>query len=111
MKNKFDEILREREKIWLDSFDLETDRLHSVWNKLENLIIKNMTETISFLRNECNEDEFRWMSEVFENVVKSTQNHEFVNCIEYLENKFSDLCHMEPSVQENIEYAKKALNN
>lgn len=51
------------------------------WTEQANLLSSDIGNTISFILNDITDDQFIWMSEVFEDVAERSQSHEFVEAI------------------------------
>lgn len=66
--------------------------IEQCWDEEIEILSRNINETITFLENECNADEFSWLSEVFEQVAKKTQSHSFINCLYGVAKKYPDEC-------------------
>ena len=49
-----------------------------------------MSETVHYLENDCLADEFVWISEVFDEVAKRTQSHEFISALRKLAVKYPE---------------------
>lgn len=77
MKEKFEQLISKRLSLEInDDFALE-----EIWEEEVLIITKNMEETIYYILNDCSDEYFYWMSEVFEDVVHATQNPDFINAI------------------------------
>lgn len=55
------------------------------------LFTRNISETIKFLRTKCTAEQFGWMSEIFNEVVDTTQSREFVDALFELTKKYPDI--------------------
>ena len=55
--------------------------LQECWAQEVSLISDNMEATINFVLTECSIEEFFWLGEVSEDVVKATQSQAFVECL------------------------------
>ena len=51
------------------------------WEKEVDAIVSDLETAMSFIRNECSDEELYWLSEVFDDVMEKTRNPEFLNCI------------------------------
>ena len=41
----------------------------------------NIQESIQFIENECSDEEFYWLAEVFDDIMEKTRSVDFLNCI------------------------------
>lgn len=62
------------------------------WKEEVELLSRDINDTISFLENNCTDEEFSWLSEIFEDVAKRTQSREFVNCLHCIAEKYPNIC-------------------
>ena len=60
------------------------------WAEQIEILSRNIDETIAFFENDCTEDEFAWLSEVIEDVAKTTQSREFVDCLFRVAKKYPE---------------------
>lgn len=51
------------------------------WEKMSAILSKNTSETIRFFNTECTDEEFFWLSEIFEEVAEKTQSKELVQAL------------------------------
>lgn len=51
------------------------------WNEEAALFTKDINKTIDFINNDCSDEEFYYMSEVFEEIAEITKNKEFLKAI------------------------------
>lgn len=102
--SKLKEILSKRK-----SLDLNDDySIYDCWTKEINILSENIQETITFLKNECTDEEFYWLSEIFEDIAYNTQSKEFINCIKNRLNRISDKNLIE-SIKTDIEFAESNI--
>ena len=85
IKDRIIPILKERVEV--DSWDYGIDRCHE---KLVSLFTEDINESISFLDNDCTADQFSWLSEVFDEIARITQSHEFIDALRRLAVKFPE---------------------
>lgn len=83
--------------------------IYDCWTQEINILSKNIQETVAFLENECTDEEFYWLSEIFEDIAYNTQSTEFINCIKNRLNRISDKSLIE-SIQTDIEFAESNIN-
>lgn len=96
--NKIERIIGERKKMHPDD-----PRIMEKWNELTQIFIQNEESTIAYL-NSCSKENIDWISEIFEDVSEQLQSSRFIECIEKLAIKYSDL-----NLEQDILYAKEAL--
>lgn len=80
------------------------------WEKETELLSHNIDATILFLENDCTDEEFVWLSEVFEEVAKVTQSHAFVDCLYRVVAKYPDVCR-EYHIDLVLQCAEGAIEN
>ena len=51
------------------------------WKAAIEIFTKNCNETIKFFQNECTDEEFYWLSEIFEKIAEITQSKELVSAL------------------------------
>jgi hypothetical protein len=112
------------------SLDVNDDYgIEESWKRLTNILTENVYDTICFFSNECTDEEFFWLSEVFSDVSEKVQSKEFVQTLrtrlaqvtrESYDQKSFKSEHMRKwvdydeyvrSVSIDIDYAEGALNN
>ncbi|NLM16537.1 MAG: hypothetical protein GX221_02330 [Candidatus Riflebacteria bacterium] len=111
---KFKEIIKERERISVVSSDNDDFAIDKCWEELTELLSKNIEATIEYIENECDNNEFAWISEVFDFVAKKTQSQEFIDAL----NRYADahpsvhdLCNIRGSIgfaQAEIKFRNQA---
>ena len=97
-QNKVHEIIEERKRLHPDD-----PRIVEIWEELTIVFSKNEENTITFLNN-CNEEYLIWISEIFEDISERLHSIHFLQCIEYLNEKYTKLC-----LGNDIFYAEKAF--
>ena len=102
---KFREVLKKRK---------ETDNeweygLNQCFKEETKILSKDIDSTIEFLKTECTEDEYGWISEVMDYVAKETQSRKFVDCLKELKSKFPKT--WEEDYKECIIYAEGELRD
>ena len=84
--------------------------IQKCWNEETKILSRDMTQTINFIENECDDDTFCWISEVFEDVAEITQSKEFVAAIKRRAEKVVD-AEERRSVQVDVRYAEYAIDD
>lgn len=51
------------------------------WQGETKIMLRNMDETIRFIQNDCSDDLFYWLSEVFDDVTRQSQDRRFLEAI------------------------------
>ncbi len=74
--------------------------------KIVDLFTEDMDATIDFLLHDCTEDQFGWLSEVFDEIVEKSQSHEFVDALNKLAKKYP-----EETKRGNIQYFIDTLDD
>ncbi len=52
------------------------------------LMTKDIRETISFLENDCTEEQFIWLSEVFDEIAEKTKSKDFIDALMRVSKKY-----------------------
>ena len=64
------------------SLDINDDfSLQDCWNSMINILTKNIDETIDFFKTQCSNEEFFWLSEIFEDIAYKSQSKEFITVL------------------------------
>ena len=77
MYNEFHEILARSKR---NDDDIKYDT-RPFWNEEAALFTKDINKTIDFINNDCSDEEFYYMSEVFEEIAEITKSKEFLKAI------------------------------
>ena len=86
LKEEIDDIVSHRIKLHIeDGFGLQ-----KCWDKEIEILSRNMSETIFFIENECSDEIFCWIGEIFDDVVEITQSKEFLEAIKKRASKIID---------------------
>jgi hypothetical protein len=59
----------------------DTYWIEDYWQKAINIFTANILETIDFILNECSDEEFYWLSEIFEEIAEKTQSKVFIKTL------------------------------
>ena len=76
------------ERVGID--DEDTAQVNNCWEEMVQIFSADISNTILFLDNECTEDEFSWLSEVFEQIAERTKSREFIECLRRVAQKYPD---------------------
>lgn len=82
--------------------------LEQCWQKEINILSRNVIQTINFIENECDDETFCWLGEVFEDVTELTQSKEFVCAIKKRAEKIVDT-EQRRNVEVDIRFAENRL--
>ncbi|MDO4176691.1 MAG: hypothetical protein Q4D99_04355 [Bacillota bacterium] len=76
--------------------------------KLLYLLTGNIDESIRFIKEECNADQYGFLASLLPELIKRTNDVRFINCFEELEEKYTNefYCYF---VDKRIEEAKEYL--
>lgn len=72
-------ILTERIRICNELQDNWGDGIEKCWKKEIEILTNNLTETVHYFSTECSDEDFYWISEVFEELISITQYKEFIS--------------------------------
>lgn len=97
---KIESLINERKMLLPDD-----PRIGEIWEELTQIFSQDEKLTIEYLNN-CPESQLEWISEVFEDISENLQSEYFIDTLEKLQNKFTDL-----DLEVDISYAKEALKN
>ena len=64
--------------------------LEKCWSKETEILSRDIKQTITFIENECNDETFCWIGEVFDDVADITQSKEFIAAIKRRAEKVID---------------------
>ena len=91
------------------AFDTEDYiNIQKCWDAETKILSRDMAQTINFIENECDDETFCWIGEVFEDVAEITQSKEFVTVIKRRVEKVVD-AQDRRSVQVDVRYAEDSL--
>ena len=85
---KFREVLKERRRVCEETHDEWEYGVNQCFQEEIKILSKDIDSTIEFLKTECTEDEYGWISEEMDYVAKETQSRKFVDCLKELKNKY-----------------------
>ena len=86
--DEFREVLRKRSTLHPND-DFETEKC---WRKEVAILSEDINGTISYLQNECTDDEYSWISEIIDDLIEVTRSKELLYCYKSLMNKFPVAC-------------------
>ena len=62
----------------------------TVWEKEVAAVCEDLTAIISFVENECTDEELYWFGEVFEDIMEKTLRKKFLDCVRRRAEKVTD---------------------
>ena len=92
---KYKALIDERDKI---EGDIDYDNNPTI-KEMIDLLTNDIEETISFLDSECTEEQFIWMSEIFDEIAERTKSKEFISAL-----RRAALRYPEASTEYSIQY-------
>lgn len=110
LKEKMDEALAEREKMFRDTGDEWDYGVEQCQKKEIELLLNNEEETIQYLLNDCTESDFSWLSEVFDDVAERNHSMVFIDTLYKLLDKYPDES-KKYNVESFVRTAKCAVEN
>lgn len=77
------DIQKLREVItWNISLDMNDDfAQEKCWKEMIDILSFNIYETINYIKTDCTDEEFFWISSVFDDVAEITQSKDFVQAL------------------------------
>ena len=83
---EFEKLVEKRKKNNGD-IDYETD---PVIKEMVSLMTADMSSTMGFLKNECSEEQFVWLSEIADEITEYTKSREFIQGLRDLCDKYPE---------------------
>ena len=106
--NEFRETIKRLEYVNEISQGNWHDEIEKCWRKEIEILSEDIESTIRFLKNECTNDEYSWISEIIDDLIEVTRSRELLDCYKELMLKFPEECKIY-NIKESIEYAKDFL--
>ena len=104
IKKEISEVVSKRITLHIED-DFGTQKC---WDREIEILTRDMTETIKFIENDCSDDIFCWIGEVFEDIAEKTQSSEFIETIKQRAKKIVN-SEQRHSVEIDIRYAEHKL--
>ena len=104
LKDEIENAIEQRVKLHSEDY-FGTQK---IWDKEIEILSRDMNQTIKFIENDCDDETFCWIGEVFEYVAARTQSREFVDAIKRRAEKVVDDQERQ-SVEVDIRYAEYKL--
>lgn len=105
----FRAALTERIRIGNETQGEWTWGIEQCWNKEVEILTEDMPGLLDFMKYECTQDEFSWISEIFEEIVEKTRSAEFVAVLWKLTEKFPEETE-KYNIRFSIQCAEEYLN-
>ena len=105
IKDEISKIISHRVKLHLED-DFETQKC---WDEEIKILSRDISETLNFIENDCDDEIFCWIAEIFEDVAEITQSKEFVESIKNRAAKIVDEENRH-SVETDIHFAESQLD-
>ena len=102
------ELIKERERLFVETQDEWDYGIEKCWKELIKVLSEDIVSTIHYIDTECNDDEFSWFSEIFEEVARETQSQEFIDCLWRYANNHKKICD-EYNIRDFIEGAQEEI--
>lgn len=103
-------VVAERKRIGIETQDEWDYGIEQCWNKELEIITRDLKQTINFIENECDDETFCWIGEVFDEVADRTQSKEFVAAIKRRAAKVVD-AEERRSVEVDVRYAEYKIDD
>ena len=103
-------VVAERKRVAIETQDEWDYGIEQCWNKETEVLTRDIAQTINFIENECDDDTFCWIGEVFEDVAEITQSKEFVSAIKRRAAKVVD-DEERRSVEVDVRYAEYKIDD
>ena len=85
-REEFKKVIEDIKKL-----DVNNDYEHEKLCKKElEIVTKDISVTINYLKTECTADEFSWLSEIFRDIVEKCPSQEFVDELYKLAEKYPE---------------------
>ncbi len=102
---EFKKVIKE-----ISELDINNDYEHEMLCKKElEIVTKDISSTINYLKTECTAAEFSWLSEIFEEIVEICPSQEFVDELYKLSEKYPEET-KEYNIMSFIDEAARYLN-
>lgn len=82
--------------------------IEKCWNQLTDTLCEDFDEAMRFLKEDCTEDEFSWISEVLDDVARREGSSKFIYCYKDLMPKFQEECE-KYNIHEIVALAERIL--
>ena len=80
IKTTIAEILKERIRIADETQDNWDYGIEQCWKKEIDILTNDIEESVSYFLNDCSDEDFFWIAEIFEEVIEKTQSKKMLQC-------------------------------
>lgn len=87
---EFRDTIKRREYVAEISSDEWQEGIEQCWKKEIALMMEDVPSAVDFLRNDCTEDEFAWLSEVIDDIAARSEGRQIVDAYKGLIAKYPD---------------------
>ena len=84
--DELNSLLQQREAM-IGDIDYETDPTITA---IIDLMTRNMDETLAFLKDDCSENQFVWLSEVFDEIAEKSQDKALIETLREVADKYPE---------------------
>lgn len=104
MKEELEKIIKKRVSLEIgDDFALD-----KCWEEEIQILSEDINKTMNYILNEITDENFYWISEVFEEVIDKTQSEKLLKIFETRNEKVEDE-NYKKDIYKEIEFAKQYL--
>ena len=79
--------------------------IQKCWDAETEILSRDMAQTVKFIENECDDETFYWIGEVFDDVAERTQSREFLEAIKRRAERVVD-DEQRRSIEVDVRYAE-----
>ena len=54
----------------------------TLWQNMVDIICSDMKKAISFINNDCSDEELYWLGEIYNDVMEESHSREFIDCLQ-----------------------------
>ena len=87
-----------------------SSEIEQCWKAEVAILAEDIPGTINFLKNECTEDEYAWISEIIDDLILATKSRDLLDCYRQLMEKFP-LTTETYNIAFCVECAQQSLDN
>lgn len=77
ISNEFSTLIQKRKAI---EGDVDYDN-NPIIRDMISLLTQNANQTVYFIKNECTEEQFIWLSEILDEIIEKTQSKEIIDAL------------------------------
>ncbi len=80
IKQMIEPIIKERIRIADETQDNWDYGIEQCWKKEIDILTNDIEESVSYFLNDCSDEFFFWIAEIFEEVIEKTQSKKMLQC-------------------------------